>query len=360
MARRKKKQVYSTMFRATPHLTENGTYRIQVVVGKTEAGKNIVKSFTAPTPFEAVKMAEDYIQGKKDEKEKMTVGQAIDKYIGMKENVLSPTTIRSYKSVRAHQMQEIMSIPISEITNEMIQICINREAIRLSPKSLRNVKGLLASALAVYRPDFVIRVTLPAKKNKIKDFPEISDILKMIKDTEIELPCLLAIWLSLRMSEIRGIRYSDISDDGTLTVRNTVVDVDGARLEKDQTKTFKSTRQLQVPDYIMELINEQRQKSESDYLVTLSGVAIYERFTRMLKRNGLKHMSFHDLRHLNASVMLMLGVPDKYAMERGGWSSNYTLQNVYQHTFSAKRREIDNQIDDFFNHLITGNSQDST
>lgn len=358
MAKRKKKQVYSTMFRATPHLTEAGTYRIQVIVGKTEAGKNIVKSFTAPTPFEAVKKAEDYIKGIRQEKEKMTVGQAIEKYINMKENVLSPTTIRAYRSVHAHQMQEIMDIPIHELTNEQIQICINLEAARLSPKSLRNVKGLLSSALAVYRPDFVIRVTLPAKKNKIKDFPEISDILKMIKDTEIELPCLLAIWLSLRMSEIRGIRYSDISEDGILTIRHTVVDVNGERLEKDQTKTFKSTRQLKIPEYIMELIKKQKQESESEYLITLSGVAIYMRFTRMLNRNGLKHMSFHDLRHLNASVMLMLGVPDKYAMERGGWSSNYTLQNVYQHTFSKKRKEIDNQIDNFFSQIITENSQE--
>ena len=53
-----------------------------------------------------------------------------------------------------------------------------------------------------------------------------------------------------------------------------------------------------------------------------------------------------------ASVMLELGVPDKYAMERGGWSSNGVLKSVYQHTFSEERRHVDERIDGFFNDLL--------
>lgn len=50
--------------------------------------------------------------------------------------------------------------------------------------------------------------------------------------------------------------------------------------------------------------------------------------------------------------MVQLGVPGKYAMERSGWSSNRTLQNVYQHTFSEKRRKVDAEIDAYFEKLI--------
>ena len=46
--------------------------------------------------------------------------------------------------------------------------------------------------------------------------------------------------------------------------------------------------------------------------------------------------------------MLMLGVPDKYAMERGGWSTPNTLKNVYQHTFSDEHKQVDKKIDEFF------------
>ena len=88
--------------------------------------------------------------------------------------------------------------------------------------------------------------------------------------------------------------------------------------------------------------------SNSEYIVTYCRGGIYKRFKRVIKNAGLKDMTFHDLRHLNASVMLVLGVPDKYAMERGGWASNNVLKSVYQHTFSDERQRIDNRIDDYF------------
>lgn len=352
MAKRKK-QVFSTMFRATPHLTKENTYRIQVVVGKTPEGKNIVKSFTADTPFGAVKLAEDYINGKRQEEENMTVGEAVEKYIEIKENVLSPTTIDSYRRKRKNNLQSIIDIPLKKLTSQQMQIAVNLDSARLSPKTVRDVYGLFSAAIKMFRPEINLKVTLPAKQNKIKEFPDVQDVIKAIQGTEIELPCMLALWLSLRMSEVRGIRYKDIAGN-VLTVRETVVTVAGEHIHKDQTKTFKSTRQLQLPGYLLSLIESSKPEDSSpdDFVVKMTGQSIYKRFVRILEKNNLPHITFHDLRHLNASIMLMLGVPDKYAMERGGWSSNYTLQNVYQHTFSQKRKEIDNQIDDYFNKLL--------
>ena len=63
-------------------------------------------------------------------------------------------------------------------------------------------------------------------------------------------------------------------------------------------------------------------------------------------------MTFHDLRHLSASVMLMLNIPDKYTMERGGWSTNSTLKSVYQHTFSDERKKVDKKIDEYLNSIL--------
>ncbi len=53
-----------------------------------------------------------------------------------------------------------------------------------------------------------------------------------------------------------------------------------------------------------------------------------------------------------ASIMLMLGVPDKYAMERGGWSTDSILKSVYQQTFTSERKRVDSVIDDYFNGVI--------
>lgn len=149
------------------------------------------------------------------------------------------------------------------------------------------------------------------------------------------------------MSEVRGLRKSDVRN-GILYIQNSVVNVDGKRVEKSATKTYESTRMHEIPPYILELIN----KVETEYLTELSGQAIYKRFSRLLEKNGLPHMTFHDLRHLNASIMLALGVPDKYAMERGGWSTPNVLKSVYQHTLSKDRAEQDDKINSYFESLV--------
>lgn len=43
---------------------------------------------------------------------------------------------------------------------------------------------------------------------------------------------------------------------------------------------------------------------------------------------------FHDLRHYAASIMHALNVPDQHIMQRGGWSSDKTLKQVYRGTIN--------------------------
>lgn len=328
----------------------SGNWRVQAYMGKDENGKSIMKSFTAPTKKEAEAQAAMYtVQQKGTQKQKMTVGQAIDKYIASKENVLSPSTIGGYRISRRNHIQELMNVPLDEIDNALIQAVFNREAVRLSPKTLRNAHGLLSASLAMYLPDFTLHTTLPAKQHKIKDLPTPEEVIQAVQGTNIELPVLLALWLSLRMSEVRGIRYKDISGN-ILTVSNTKIKFGATEFEREQTKTYKSTRVLVIPEPIMKLIGT---GAPDDYVVTLKAQTITKILKRIILKKTGKEMTFHDLRHLNASVMLELGIPEKYAMERGGWSSPHTLQTVYQHTFSEKRKSVDNQIDEYFKQIIS-------
>ncbi len=93
-------------------------------------------------------------------------------------------------------------------------------------------------------------------------------------------------------------------------------------------------------------------KKGDGYIEMRSDKAIYSRFVRVIKKAGLPHMRFHDLRHLSASIMVALGIPDLYAMERGGWKTRHTLNKVYQHTFSQERQAVDAKVDEYFNSLL--------
>lgn len=150
------------------------------------------------------------------------------------------------------------------------------------------------------------------------------------------------------MSEIKGLTKDSISEDGYITIKQVSVNVGGKEIKKNQAKQFTRNRKQRIPDYVRLLID----KVETDDLVPMSSKMIYYHFSAILQRNNLKHMSFHDLRHLNASMMAVLQIPDKYAQERGGWKTDRVMKKVYTHTFSRERQEVDNRIGDYFNEII--------
>lgn len=323
----------------------SGKWNIRV--GSGTGGKT--KSFTADTKREAELLAAEYLNGKHRPNSEKSIGECIDEYIEIKTNVLSPTTIDNYKRYKKNNLQSVCFIRICDFTSSDAQRLINNLSADLSPKSVRNIYGLLSAVFRVYSPDTRLNVTLPQKQREFREFPEIQTIIKAFRGSVIEIPVLLALWEGLRMSEIRGIKRSDIKD-GIMTINTVVVTVNGERIEKKQTKTYTSKRQLRLPKYILDLINAL--PPEQEYITTLSGHAIYARFKRTLEREGIPHIRFHDLRHLNASAMLALGIPDKYAMERGGWSSPQIMKGTYQHTFSADRNAVDERINAYFSGFL--------
>ena len=333
---------------ATAKKLPSGSWRVRVYAGRDENKKPIYKSFTASTKKQAEFEATSYINSNcaENSEEQMTVFEAMEKYIENKSAVLSPTTIHEYKNMKETRFKSLQDIKLADLTTEDIQSAVNIESKKASPKSVKNAYGLLSATLKTYRPEWMPRVTLAAPKKHIIELPAPEAIINATKGTTVELPVLLAMWLSLRMSEIRGIRKQDIKD-GYLTVNGAKVVVGNKDVYKASTKTYNSTRKLKLPKRIQDLIPE----TPDDFIITMSAQAIYNKFQRLLKKNNIDHIRFHDLRHINASVMAALGVPDKYAMERGGWSTTDTLQRVYQHTFSEERKKIDDKIDNYFDKL---------
>jgi integrase len=305
------------------------------------------KSFTADTKKEAELMALEWMNGKQIKHSDLTFGYCIDDYIASKVNILSPSTIDSYRRISRNSLQPLHNYRLCELNQDIVQKHFNALAQNKSPKTVSNAHGLFISVMNVYAPELHLHTTLPKKKKIIKVLPSVDDVIGAIYGTDIELPCLMAIWLGMRMSEIRGVKKSDIHD-GVIIINEVIITVDGKHITKNQTKTTESTRRIELPDYILKLI----EKQPTEHLTELTGQAIYKRLSRILEKNNLPHISFHDLRHLNASTMLALGIPDKYAMERGGWSSTNIMKSVYQHTFTKERQLADMKIDAYFNEIM--------
>lgn len=324
--------------------------------------KKIYESFTSDLPGrkgkkEAERLANLFESENKHKynTDDYTVTVAIDKYIDSCDALLSPTTIQGYRKMQRNGFKKIMKSKLKDLTTERLQEAVNEEAKRISnrnktspqaisAKTVINEYGLLICVFKKYCKSLDYNVRLPQKDVKIKELPQPEVIYNIVKGTEIELPVMLAMWLSFSMSEIRGLTKSQSVDGDYLTIREVVVDVNGAPLRKGKAKQPTRIRRHEMPVYIKELIN----RVETDELVTLSGHAIYCRFIRLLEKNSIPHMTFHDLRHINASVMALLQIPDKYAQERGGWKTDYTMKKVYTHTFSQERIAADNKVNNYF------------
>lgn len=333
----------------------SGSWRVRVFTHTDISGKKIYASLTRPSKKEA-ELAGLELQLNKSSHIKPsehTLHECISAYIELKKHILSPSTVRSYLSIQRNYFQSLMPCKLHKINQHMVQQAVNLDSMRVSPKTIRNAHGLVTTVFSEYYPNFTFNTKLPNKVKYIPTIPSESNIRKIIdisKGSNIEIPVLLGLWLGLRMSEIKGLTFNDI-DGNFIHIRHARVYVEGGYVEKD-TKTYSSTRTLVLPNYIFELINALNYTSKSDYIISDSGQAIYKRFVKICKDHDLPHYRFHDLRHANASVMLALGIPDKYAMERMGHSTNNMLKTVYQHTMVDEKAKTNSLVDNFFENIL--------
>lgn len=286
----------------------------------------------------------------------MTLEQAIQKYISSSDAVLSASTLRGYNIIRNHAFRSIMDMKLKDLSREILQQAVNEESKiivnnrtkkLISSKTVKNRYGLITAVINRYHPTLCCTVRLPAQENKIKTLPQPEEIMRVFVGDHLELAVLLAMWLSFTMSEIRGLTKSKSLDGDYIVIREVLVNLGNADVRKPQAKTFSRNRMHHIPPYIKHLIDE----VEGDIIVPYSAHAIYKHFTRKIKSAGLPHISFHELRHLNASVMAMLQIPEKYALERGGWKTDKVMKQVYTHTFSQERIKVDGIIDTYFENM---------
>lgn len=358
---------------ATAKKLPSGSWRCQVYSHTEEIQqsdgtakkKRVYKSFTSDIPGpkgkrDAEKQAADWAANKESMSRcKLTYGEALDRYIEARSSVLSPSTIREYKRSRKTDFQGLMGKMLSTITQEEIQIEVNKESLTHSPKSVRNMHGLLSAVFASYRPEFVLRTALPRKIPPTLYIPTESDIRRLmayVEGTEMEIPVLLAAFGPMRRGEIAALCSDHIKGD-IVHVEYAMAMDENKKWVIKTTKTESGDRYIQFPHFVI-----QKMEGISGKITLLKPNQISDRFIDIIKRSGLPKFRFHDLRHYSASIQHALGIPDAYIMQRGGWKSDSVLKNVYRHALDEPTKEMNIIANDYFNTLCntTYNTKNKT
>ena len=327
----------------------SGNIRIQVYDYTDVDGKKHYKSFTAPTRQEAKYLAAQWKAGKADKKpSRITLYEAVSRYIEAKEGVLSPSTIKEYLGMQKRHMKDVGRIWLDELNTTDVQIWISNKSKNLSPKSVRNLYGLLSAAIEMFAPDLHIKVSLPEKKRLELYCPSDDDVktlLRQVAGTDLEIAILLAAFGPLRRGEICALDASDISGNKVSVTKSMVMGSDHQWHIK-QPKTYGSYRTIEFPDFVIDKL-----KGKTGRIINRSPDAITRSFERAIKRTSLPHFRFHDLRHYAASIMHAIGVPDQYILQRGGWSSDNVMKTVYRNTIDIETVRQNKKINEHFDKI---------
>lgn len=184
----------------------------------------------------------------------------------------------------------------------------------------------------------------------------------------------MAAYYGLRREEVVGLKWDGIDFQyKQLTIKHTVTEaiVDGKRVEiaRDTTKTKKSFRTLPFdPTGIVEnMLLDMKAKQEEwkktfgkmynhqydDYIFVRQDGERYKvdwvtrTFKEFLKKNHLRVIRFHDLRHTCATMLRHTGVPMEDIQKFLGHSTITTTEGIYAHFDDTQHRATILKLSDY-------------
>lgn len=326
----------------------SGSWRVQLYVGTDANGKRIYKSFTAASKKEAEFMAAQFKMGIDCEKSSsITFFRAAQKYIADHENVLSPWTVDTYQRTIHRDLCDLHHVPCSNISSDVAQRFFNVFSIDHSPKTVSNVYSVFTSVMRYHSPDLHFHVSLPAIPKTELSIPSDDQILAALQASTgyMSLIIQVAAALGLRRSEIAALTWDDIGVN-SITVNKAMAKNRKKEWVIKSPKTYAGTRTLSISPSLLAALLSSRPASatNADQVFPINPDYITRHWRLICKKCGFDYR-FHSLRHYNASIMLSLGIPDKYAMARIGHATPKTLKKVYQHLIDDRERQASAQVD---------------
>ena len=224
-----------------------------------------------------------------------------------------------------------------------------------------NIRKALDSAmkLDIIPSNPADKIERPKKEQFIGDcynLEELQTLFEKSKDDPLAIVIQIASFYGLRRSEVLGLKWSAFDfKNNTITIKHKVVEtiINDKRtiLLKDKTKNSSSYRSLPLIPEIKEKLLEHKKKIEAnkkmcgdsynkeykDYIFVNAIGKIFrpeyitDHFSLLLKKNNLRHIRFHDLRHSCASLLLAKNIPMKAIQEWLGHSTYSTTANLYTH-----------------------------
>jgi integrase len=304
---------------------------------------------------------------------RQTLGQFLIRWLqdSVKPTV-RPKTYTSYSQLlRIHILPALGAVPLAKLDPPRVQRFLNDKLAegRLSARTIQYLHAVLRAALGQAMKWRLVSVNVAtlvdpprAVRREVRALSpaEARAVLEATRGDWLEALYTLALAVGLRQGEALGLHWQDVDlDAGTLRVRVALQRLEGRGLQIVEPKTARSRRSIALPPQVVESLRAHKARQanagcgwhDNDFVFTtatgepLEGSSVTHRFQKLLRRAGLPHLRFHDLRHACASLLLAQGVHPRVVMETLGHSQISLTMNTYSHVIPALQRDAAERMD---------------
>ncbi|GAJ38945.1 site-specific integrase [Saccharococcus caldoxylosilyticus] len=271
------------------------------------------------------------------------------------------TTAKSREYViRNHIMKYFQHKKINEITTfDIDSFYVDKLDSGYSGAYIRQMHNLLNQAFdqAVRWSLIKVNPVKNAKPPKVKSeekitwtVDEVNRFLNLIKNSSTEIPYLLAIFTGMRRGEVLGLKWDDVDfENKKIRIKRSLCFVSGKGLIFKEPKTKKSKRQISISQHVVNVLKKHKQKQEfqkeklgtqyqdnnlivcTDDGKPLDPRNLLRQFYRLIEEANVPRISFHDLRHTHATILMQQGENPKVVSDRLGHSRVGITLDLYSH-----------------------------
>jgi len=375
-------------------------WRLNVPGGTDPDGKRIVyrKNVEAPSKREAEKLLDlfsaEVLKGEYVQPSKLSFKQFVDRwYRDYGEANLELKTLHRYKELLARAIQAFGHIKLEDIKPvDLLAFYkkLQEDGVRkdgkpggLAARTIlhhhRAISAVLQDAVEwqVIPSNPAARVKPPKVKAKPASFYDKEQTAALLAALDQEpfkykMMVILALATGVRMGELNGLEWSNVDfENSTITVNQAAQYLPGKGSFTKDPKNDTSRRPITVPESVMALLKQYKAHQAEERLkvgdlwqgsnrlfTSFDGRPMFPNtisnwFPKFLARHKLPHVTFHGLRHTNASLLIAAGVNLKNVSARLGHSNVSTTGNIYAHVLKSADQEAAKKLDD----ILNGNTQ---